>query len=191
MYNKIIRYLKGVLYNMGLLSGVKDLQEFKDIDIDEEHYRLIDQWNQLYKGYYEDWHDVDYHTLSGKKSRRMHTLNMGKHLSAEMASLVFNEQCEINLSDETLSENVHNVLSDNKFYREFQRYLEYGFATGGFVLKVYATDGDIKIGYVTADCFYPTEYTNGKIKGGLFVNETKKGKDYYTLLERHMWDGSE
>lgn len=175
---------------MGLIGGIKKISDKKEIPINEESYKHIDMWKALYSGHYDDWHNVKYHTIEGQKTRKMASLNMAKVISQEMAALIFNEKCSINISDDTLSENIKNVLDDNNFIKEFQRYLEYTFALGGMAIKVYWDEG-IKLSYVTADCFIPVAWDNKHITEGVFVNEMSKGDKKYTLLEWHLVEGKE
>lgn len=180
---------KGAAY-LGLVKQIGSLEEHKDIPISEEMYNLIEQWKQLYKGYYENWHKVNYHTLEGNKTRTMDTLNMAKASASEMASLVYNAKCEISIGDD---ENetalfIDEVLKSNKFNKKFQDFLEYSFAMGGMVIKPYVESDTIKLSFVTADCFIPTSWENDSIREGVFINETQKGKKKYTLLEWHVWD---
>ncbi|MGI0534951.1 phage portal protein [Bacillus pfraonensis] len=190
MFSNIVAKVRGWLYKMGLIRGVKKISDKKEIPINEESYKNIDMWKALYSGYYSDWHDVKYHTIEGKKSRKMASLNMAKVISQEMAALIFNEKCSINISDDTLSDNIKNVLDENNFIKEFQRYLEYTFALGGMVIKVYWDEG-IKLSYVTADCFIPIAWDNKHITEGVFVNEVSKGDKKYTLLEWHLIEKGE
>lgn len=170
---------------MGLIRGIKKISDKKELPVNEESYKQIDMWKALYSGHYDEWHNVKYHTIEGQKSRKMASLNMAKVISQEMAALIFNEKCSINISDKTLSDNIKNVLDENNFIREFQRYLEYTFALGGMVIKVYWDEG-IKLSYVTADCFIPITWDNKHITEGVFVNEISKGDKKYTLLEWHL-----
>lgn len=174
---------------MGLIKGIKKVTDRKEIQVSEEQYQYIDIWKALYKGYYEDWHSVTYQTINGKQKRKMATLGMPKVVAQEIASLVFNEKCEINISDETLSGNIKDVFKQNSFYKKFQDYLEYNFALGGFVIKPYVEDDIIKLSYVTADCFVPISWNNQGITEGVFVSEFKKGDKKYTHLEWHLWEG--
>ena len=201
MLTRLISFIRQVMYRMGLIRGIQNISQL-DVATDEEHYRLVDMWHSLYKGYLstgldgEPWHDVKYHTINGPKTRRMHSLNMPKVASEEMARLVFNEKCRINVSDEELAENIGAVLKQNGFYKRFQTYLEYSFALGGVVAKTYAVTGrngapELRIGFVTADCFLPISWSNGKITEGVFINQTKKGTKWYTHLEWHQWEGTE
>lgn len=185
MFKRLISGIRQVLYKMGLIRGIKKISDKKEIPVNEESYKQIDMWKALYSGHYDEWHNVKYHTIEGQKSRKMASLNMAKVISQEMAALIFNEKCSINISDKTLSDNIKNVLDENNFIREFQRYLEYTFALGGMVIKVYWDEG-IKLSYVTADCFIPIAWDNKHITEGVFVNEISKGDKKYTLLEWHL-----
>ncbi|WP_429675569.1 phage portal protein [Bacillus pseudomycoides] len=173
------------MYKMGLIKGIKKVTDNRKISIDEESYRQIDTWKAIYSGHFSEWHDLKYQTIEGQKQRRMASLNMGKVVTQEMASLIFNEKCSINISDEKLFDDIKNVLDENNFIREFQRYLEYMLALGGMVIKVYWDNG-IKLSYVTADCFVPVSWDNNKVTEGVFINESTKGGKYYTLLEWHL-----
>lgn len=190
MFDGMITKVRGWLYKMGLIKGIQKLSDHKDVQVNEDLYRLIDQWKQLYKGYFSEWHDVHYKTIAGTKKRQMATLNMPKMVSNEIASLIFNERCEINISDETLSKNVKEVLKDNSFTKNFQHYLEYCFAMGGKVLKPYIEDGKIKISYITADSFIPLSWDNKGINEAVFPYEFNKRGKKYTHLEWHVWEGS-
>jgi A118 family predicted phage portal protein len=107
-----------------------------------------------------------------------------------MATLIFNEKCEINIDDQPFEDYIKDVLKANSFNREYQRYLEYGFALGGHVAKVYF-DGKVRVSFVTADCFVPVRWSADEVQEGVFVTETTKGQDRYTLLEWHVWEGQE
>lgn len=191
MFKRLVSKVKEVLHKMGLIKGVKKLAEHKDVYMNDEMYESIDVWKDLYKGYHKDIHEVAYHTIEkGKQTRRLRTLNMPKVASEEMASLVFNEKCYISISDERLGNFIDNVLSDNKFYKNFQDNLEYMFALSGMVIKPYAQDGKIKLSFVTADCFIPLSWDNQGVKEAVFVNEFSKGTKHYTHLEWHTWEGN-
>ena len=154
MWKNIIAKIWQVLAKMNVIKGLESVNKIKDIAVGEEHYNLVGKWKRIYSGYFPEWHDIKCHTVEGQKTRRMSSLQMAKQVAQEMATLVFNERCQINIDNEQLSENIHNVLKANDFYKQFQRYLEYGFALGGFVVKVFADEQGVKLSYVTAESFY-------------------------------------
>src|SRR5690554_699448 len=191
MLKSAIAKIKAVLYRMGLLKGIEKLSNHKDVSMNVEMYEYIDIWKCLYKGYYEPWHNIVYKTIEGTKTRKMDSLMMAKTVSAEMASLVFNEKCEISISDEALKNEIDNVFKQNKFNKKFQDYLEYNFAFGGMVIKPYVEDEKIKLSFVTADCFIPLSWQNETIYEAVFPSEYKKGDKKYTHLEWHVWEDGE
>lgn len=191
MVSRFMSWLRRWRLRMGLVRTMKKLSDFEQIPIDDEAYQRIEEWKAIYQGYYEKWHLVKYNTIDGPKTRKMATLKIGKVLANEMASLIFNEKCEINISDEKLQKFIDEVFKDNNFYRKFQEYLEYMFGLSGIVIKPYHSDGKIKLSYITADCFIPTAWDNQGIYEGVFLNQTVKGNKRYTLLEWHSWEGKE
>jgi A118 family predicted phage portal protein len=188
MWKNLLAKIKAVMYRMGLIRGVEKVFDRKEIPIDESFYDLIEKWKALYSGYCSEIHDVEYKTISGTKKRRMATLNMPKVVAQELATLIFNEKCEINISDQEFEQNVKEVFKRNNFYKNFQHYLEYAFALGGMVVKVYADETGVKLGYATADCFIPISWDNTRIFEGVFVNEFQRQNKRYTLLEWHFWE---
>lgn len=188
MFKTLIQKVKAVMQKMGLIKSIKNLAEHKDIPLNEEMYTQIDIWKALYRGYHEPWHKLLYNTIDGQKSRRMDSLNMAKTSAAEMASLVFNEKCEISISDKSISDFIDDVFKQNKFNKKFQDYLEYSFAHGGMVIKPYVKDDRITLSFVTADCFIPLSWQNDSIHEAVFPNEFRKGDKKYTHLEWHLWE---
>jgi len=191
MFRNLIAKIRQVMYRMGILKGIENLSQLKDVPLSNEMYDSIEVWKALYKGYYEPWHKVRYHTIEGPKTRKMDTLQMPKVVASEMAGLVFDEKCEISISDQSLSDFIDGVFKDNKFYKEFQDYIEYMFAYGGMVIKPFVQDGKVRLSYVTADCFIPISWHNDTIDEGIFVSEYKRGQKTYTHLEWHRWDEKE
>lgn len=183
--------VRGVLAKLGIIKTIKDLSDIKDIPVDGKTYQRIDEWKALYQGYYEPWHKVTYHTVDGERRRQMASLRAPKVITQEMASIIFNEKCEISLSNEELSENIMGVLDANNFTALFQEYLEYMFSLGGIVIKPYVKDDKLMLSYVTADCFIPVGWDNKGISEGVFVNEVRKKDKKYTHLEWHLWEGEE
>ncbi|PJZ00372.1 portal protein [Bacillus vallismortis] len=201
MFKSLIAKVKAVMQKMGLIKNIKSVSNIQALPVDDDFYQLIENvWLPLYQGYLEKYKDESYHKVEyttiggGRRTRRMHTLGMPKIVSKEMASLIFNEKCKINISDESLSDDIEGVFKYNKFYKLFQNHLEYMFALGGIVLKTYVEEDRtgqkrVKISYVTAECFIPLAYSNDDITEGVFLTVSKKGDKWYTLLEWHQWEG--
>ena len=160
MFGKVWDKVRQVMYRMGIYGGIKDVLDKKELKINDEMYEMIKIWEQLYKGYYSEWHDVYYQTIAGREYRRMASMNMPKVVSQEMASLVFNEKCKINISDNALGQEIEKIFVKNNFYREMQKYLEYMFGMGGMVIKPFVENGELKLSYVAPSAFIPISYNN-------------------------------
>lgn len=188
MFQRIITALKRGLVKLGLLKEIEKITDLKDVSINEEMFQKIEVWKALYKGYYSEWHDLHYYTIDGPKQRKMLTLNMAKTSASEMASLVYNEKCEISIDNETVSDFINSVFKQNKFDKKFQDYVEYMFAHGGMVIKPYVENDKIMLSFVTADCFIPISWRNDTINEAVFPYEFKKRNKKYTHLEWHLWE---
>lgn len=189
MFNKAINWMRGVMTKMGLIKKLEQVTDHKKISLSDKYYENILKWRALHQGYYGDMHDVEYCTIDGQKKRRRSTLNMPKSAAQELATLIFNERCDISVSNDGYNDFIEGVFNDNKFNDNFQQYLEFMFAQGGMVIKPYVDDGKVKLSYVTADCFLPISSDNTGITEGVFVSEINKRGKKYTHLEWHTFKG--
>ena len=184
------------------LGGVPALRRFYDDGV------FI--WKSLYRGFYAAWHEVPAPTIANPKGRRrLYRLNTAKAVTAEMASLVWGEECEVRVSTkgwvEERDENgvvknpdplaafIADVLRRNAFHEKMQELIEQGLALGGASLKVWGEkrEGDeqhkIRLGYVMADQFVPIAWDNASMSEGVFVSRCVKSGSIYTRLEWHRW----
>src|SRR5690625_4437463 len=183
-----MNFLRKGAARLGLLKSIEKVTDHKEISTNEEMFNQIEIWKALYKGYYDEWHDVTYHTIDGPKQRKMMTLNMAKTSTAEMASLIYNEKCEISIENDTVAEFIEDVFERNKFDKKFQDFIEYSFAHGGMVIKPYVENDQIMLSFVTADCFIPVSWRNDTIYEAVFPFEFQKRDKKYTHLEWHLWE---
>lgn len=191
MFQKLITALKRGLVKLGLLKEIEKITDLKDVSLNEEMFQKIEVWKALYRGYHEPFHKVTYKTIDGIKERTMLTLNMPKAAAQEMASLVYNEKCEISISDDSIAEFITEVFKRNKFDKKFQDYIEYMFAHGGMVIKPYVENDKIMLSFVTADCFIPISWRNDTIYEAVFPYEFKRRDKKYTHLEWHLWENGQ
>lgn len=155
-----------------------------------------------YKG---DYPKVEYLNSMGKLMERDYFyLNMTKLTAEYLAGLVFNEQCEINISDadddkeQNTYENAHDFISHvfehNDFKKNLAEYLEPMFATGGLAVRPYVdmTTGEMEFSWALADAFYPLKATSNGISEGVIVSKSMEVDGdrtiHYTLLEFHEWE---
>ena len=195
MWKALIGKIRGWVGSMFGFIGNSESKQITDLiqtEISKEHYKFLESWKEIYAGYYSEWHDYKIQTVNGVKKKRRHTLNMAKISANELAKLIFTEQVEINISDNSHNESMEQLLNDNRFYKVFQEKVEQMLALGGMVLKANPKeqpDGSTKllIGYITPDCFVPISWENGEITEGAFLNISRKDKKIYCLFEIHRW----
>lgn len=215
MFNKLKKKIKGVAQKY--MADTKTSKEFKEIfelrgipSFDQFYYYGIFIWKYIYRGFYKPWHRIAAPTLKNRdRKRNIETMGMAKAVCAELAGLIWSEQCEVHVSSKKLEENeidplndfVQHVLNENKFTTKMQEHIEQAMALGGGALKVWA-DGEhdeegriiegsehIELGYAMADQFVPTAWNNAKITEGVFISREAMNGYYYTRLEWHKWDG--
>ncbi|EJO3400242.1 phage portal protein [Listeria monocytogenes] len=190
MINQIIASVKGVMRRMGLLKALKDVKDHKKVNANDEDYKYIDMWKRLYQGHYAEWHNLNYEHNGNPVNRRQLSMNLPKVTAKYMSKLLFNEKVKINIDDKAAEEFVVNVLKTNGFTKNMERYIEYGEAMGGFVIKVYH-DGNknVKVSFATADCMYPLSNDSENVDECIIANSFHKNNKYYTLLEWNEWQG--
>ncbi len=151
-----------------------------------EVYSDISRWNDIYNGG-GDWR----YTRKGgmnQGSRRVASLGAAKALCSELSRLCFSEGTEICSSDSETEQYIRSVLRQNRFYERFPEFLERVFALGGGVIKVY-WDGGVRLDFVEADSFVPTEWDGASIHSGAFASRLTKDGRSYILAETRQLDG--
>lgn len=212
MFEKLKKAVKSWMQKTGADTGMA--KQFKDIfevggvpAFNQFYYFGIFVWKWLYKGYYKAWHRISAPTIADPYGTRdMERMDTAKAICAEMAGLIWSEQCEIHVSqgdseEQPLNDFVHDVLAKNNFWCKMQENIEQAMALGGAAIKVWYEDkhdsqgnvvpgsGHISIGFCMADQFVPTAWDNAKVTDGVFISRQAKDGYYYTRLEWHKWDG--
>lgn len=191
-----IATLRNLLWRGGAKIGMtKSLVKITDdnrVAIAQGEYDRI----QLAKAYYRDdlpkiWYRNSY---GERRQRPMSTLNVTKLSAKRLASIIFNEQCEVSLEDPQLDKLVKQIIADNHFNLQFEQHLETGVALGGLAARPYVDDQDnIRIAWANADQFYPLHTNTDNISECVFASRSTRIENdqpvYYTLLEFHQWNG--
>ena len=209
-FRKGARALQRMGAETGIAREYKDIFDLGGVPAFNQFYNFgIFIWKLIYRGFYRPWHLINAPTIeNAKHQRELYRLNTAKAVCAEMAGLVWGEECSINVSmkgredeDDPLGAFVNHVLECNAWHEKMQESIEQGLALGGSALKVWhevrhdsegkevPDSGEIRIGYCMADQFVPTAWDNAKVTEGVFISRIAKGGFYYTRLEWHKWDG--
>lgn len=189
---RIIERIKN-LFRRKEARSVEELTNITDhpkIAVTHDEYERIRQ-NLIY--FESKWDDIDYLNSNGQtRTRKKYHLPIAKTVSKKIASLVFNEQAEIKLDDETANEFINDILSSDKFNKNFERYLESCLALGGMAMRPYFDGKTIKIAFIQAPVFLPLQNNTQDISSAVIITKSRKVDDkkniYFTLMEFHEWD---
>lgn len=211
-FRKGARALQRIGAETGIAREFKNIFEIGGVPSFNEFYDFgIFIWKLIYRGLYKPWHIIPAPTIANPHNKReIYRMNAAKAVSAEMAGMVWGEECEINVtmdgrtdkeSPDPLGAFIAEVLRNNAFGEKMQELTEQALALGGAALKVWHEarhdasgaeipgTGEIRLGYCMADQFVPTAWNNAKVTEGVFISRIAKGGYYYTRLEWHQWDG--
>lgn len=218
MFERLKKAVKNWMQTTGADLGVakefRDIFQLGGVPAFQQFYNFgIFPWKYVYKGYYDAWHYIPAPTIANPYAKRkMAYLNMAKAVSAELAGMVWTDQCEVSISTngftpdngtqiDPLQKFVDMVFRQNSFGEKMLEAIEHAAALGGMAMKVWRevrhdSEGNespgserIRIGWCMADQFVPTAWDNAEISEGVFISRIAKGGYYYTRLEWHKWDG--
>ena len=141
----------------GIARELKDIFELGGVPaFSQFYYYGIFIWKYLYRGLYKPWHVVPVVAVGARpgQTRQLFRLNTAKAVSAELAGLVWSEECQFSVSTAGWVEQVNedgvvtnpdplkgfiaDVLRRNAFGEKMQELIEQGLALGGGVIKVWA-----------------------------------------------------
>lgn len=188
--------IKNILLKGGAKLGMtKSLIHITDdprIEMPASEYKRIDKDFR----YYRNDFDPVYRVVQGRKhEHHIHALNMTKTCARRIASIVFNEKCKVSFEDEAVTAFVDDVLDKNDFYNQFEANLEKGVAAGGFAMRPYVDNDEIKISWIRANQFFPLRSNTNDIVECAIASKTVRIENdttiYYTLLEFHQWENDD
>ena len=162
----------------GLGKEYKSIFDLQDVPAFNQFYNIgIFPWKYLYCGFYKPWHQIPAPTIDNPDNKRnLCYLNMSKAICAEIAGMVWTDQCDVDVStagyEDAEQDPLHDLIKRD--------------ANGNVIPEL----SEIRIGYAMADQFVPVGWNNAGISEGIFVSRQAKGGYYYTLLEWHLWDGT-
>mgnify|MGYP004469596321 CR=1 FL=1 len=204
MFHNLWLRIKGVLARMGIIQSIKQVADVNALPVDDTEMERISAWMSLYQGepdwINEGWDDFENHHHTG----RIMSMHMPKVSAKKMATLVFNQAATITayesgkepLPGKTTPDDDQNgpnqmlqsIFERNHFTVNFERWLEYAFATGGIVAVEYVNNGEVKIRFATADAVIPLSQDANGITECVIASTKVVNGHHYTLLEWHQED---
>lgn len=157
------------------------------ISIDSLTEKHLSEHIPAWKNIYDcetPWHYARKGGLDGGY-RRVKGISAAKALCSELAALCFSQQMDLRFSSPDTKDLVEKVLQENAFWSCFPLFLEKTFALGGGVVKVYVEGEKIRLNYVGAEGFVPTQYDEKGVYGGIILSAAAKNGENYLLAEIH------
>ena len=112
--------------------------------------------------------------------------------------MFYNEQATITTKDEILQKFLDGMLTNDRFNKNFERYLESCLALGGLAMRPYIDGDKVRVAFIQAPVFFPLESNTQDVSSAAILTKTIKSEGrknvYYTLVEFHEWvtaDGQE
>ena len=135
---------------------------------------------------------IEYKDSNGTKQKRdFNHLPVGRTAAKKIASLVFNEQAEIKLDDKNADKFIQDQLQNDRFIKNFERYLESCLALGGLAMRPYIDNDKVRVSFVQAPVFLPLQSNTQDVSSAAIVTKSTRSEGqkqkYYTLIEFHEW----
>ena len=162
VWDNIKKWGRSLMQRAGTATGavreLKDVFEIAGMPAFQQFYEFgIFPWKLVWRGLYKPWHIIPAPTAANPNARRtLYRLNTAKAVCAELASLVWSEECEVRVSTngwteqknedgivtnpDPLNEFIADVLRRNAFGEKMQEFVEQGLALGGAACKVWAEE---------------------------------------------------
>ena len=192
---KIIQIIKDFFkrskYTMqGSLTSILDHPK---IVVSSEEYNRIKN-NLTY--FQSKFSDVIYLNTDGEQRiRKFNHLPLARTACKKIAGLVYNEQAEIIVDNESINKFVNDILLNDRFNKNFERYLESCLALGGMAMRPYFDGKTIKIAFIQAPVFLPLQSNMQDVSSAAIITKSVKSQGktntYYTLIEFHEWNNED
>lgn len=170
-------------------QNLTNITDHPKIAVSSTEYDRIRENVRYFSGRYPQ---VEYLDSNGTKNKRdFNHLPVGRTAAKKIASLVFNEQAEIKLDDEQANKFIKAQLQNDRFTKNFERYLESCLALGGLAMRPYVDDDRVRVSFIQAPVFLPLQSNTQDVSSAAIVTKTIKSEGnkqkYYTLIEFHEW----
>ena len=170
-------------------QNLTNITDHPKIAVSSAEYDRIRENLKYFAGRYPQ---IEYKDSNGTRQKRdFNHLPIGRTASKKIASLVFNEQAEIKVDDEKANEFIQQQLQNDRFIKNFERYLESCLALGGLAMRPYVDKDKVRVAFIQAPVFLPLQSNTQDVSSAAIITKTIKSEGnkqkYYTLIELHEW----
>ncbi|WP_438836264.1 phage portal protein [Streptococcus pluranimalium] len=168
---------------------LSQITDHPKVAVSSQEYQRIKDNQRYFAGSYPQ---IEYKDSNGRLTKRdFNHLPIGRTASKKIASLVFNEQAEIKVDDEKANEFIQQQLHNDRFIKNFERYLESCLALGGLAMRPYVDKDKVRVAFIQAPVFLPLQSNTQDVSSAAIITKTIKSEGnkqkYYTLIELHEW----
>jgi A118 family predicted phage portal protein len=178
MFERILSWIKDWVKRM---LGKQSVDKAMNVTValSKDMATAIDLWTRMYEND-APWLNS---SLYSRGNEDVYSMNLASAIAGEVARSVTIEM------EADFSGSARATWLEEQFARvmdKLRHQVEFGCAKGGLVFKPYIKDDQLAIDYVHADQFYPVAFdTDGNITSIVFVDQRRKGDNWYTRLEYH------
>lgn len=170
-------------------QNLTNITDHPKIAVSSTEYNRIRENLKYYAGHYPQ---IEYIDSNGTPQKRaFNHLPIGRTAAKKIASLVFNEQAEIKVDDSEADKFVQQQLQNDRFVKNFERYLESGLALGGLAMRPYVDRDKVRVSFIQAPVFLPLQSNAQDVSSAAIITKTTKSEGnkqkFYTLIELHEW----
>ncbi|HGA2365042.1 TPA: phage portal protein [Streptococcus agalactiae] len=188
----VVQTIKNLFQRSKYVMTTQNLTSITDhpkIAVSSSEYDRIRENLKYFAGRYDQ---IKYKDSNGNEQKRdFNHLPVGRTAAKKIASLVFNEQAEIKVDDDNADEFVQAQLQNDRFIKNFERYLESCLALGGLAMRPYVDKDKVRVAFIQAPVFLPLQSNTQDVSSAAIITKTIKSEGnkqkYYTLIELHEW----
>lgn len=172
-----------------LMNPVKSILDHEKVAVSKEEYARIQENLRYYESKSErtSYTNTD-HQL---REREVKHLPIARTACKKIAGLIYNEQAEFKIDNPVADAFVNETLKQDRFNKNFERYLESALALGGMAMRPYVDGERIRIAFIQAPVFFPSQANTQDVSSAVIAIKSVKADrstiKYYTLLEVHEW----
>lgn len=190
LLNKIKDFFRIGGAKLGMVQELAQITDDPRISIPSSEYERI----KVAKEYYAN--DLKKETFRNAKGRayqrQLNSLNVTKMAARRLASIIFNEGCEVTVDDDNANKVIQHVFKTEDFNENYELALEKWIALGSGCIRPTINNGKIVLSWANAGQVYPLNVNTSEVNevALAFKSQQTKSKQtvYYTLLEFHQWD---
>ena len=178
MFNRILSWIRDWVRKM---LGKQSVDKAMNVTValSQDMATAIDLWTRMYEND-APWLNS---SLYSRGNEDVYSMNLASAIAGEVARSVTIEM------EADFSGSARATWLEEQFGRvidKLRHQIEFGCAKGGLIFKPYISGDQLNIDYVHADQFYPVAFdTDGNITSVVFVDQRRKGDNWYTRLEYH------